>query len=617
MPSSSIAQGKGHLQNEQQAPLDALKLVGEAFSFSKDFLAGRDSLGLLKELIEYIPAVVFCHDMNDDDKCLFVSKSFETIWGLPRSALKANPRAWSELVPEDRELVDRTFHQNTVMGVAKEFDYRIRDTHGRLRYIHAKFVNLPDSSGNGAHRIGFASDVTDRKLAEIRARENAQRDIVTGLANRLAFTDVVAEMLSERDQMSCSEPLFTVFIDIDRFSRINDSLGHSVGDEYLRKIAERIRDFIGPRGFVARVGGDEFALVLSDCDDFSSARRRLSELQQALSRPISIDGEQIVTSACIGVARYPEDGDDPGSLLKAAEIAMVTSKARCRGSLSFFHSELTSKLTRDRLRRDMELRSALSKNQFELYYQGKFQGSSRLLAGAEVLLRWRHPDFGLVSPMEFIPQLEDSGDILDVGYWIIDSACAQLAHWTPHQNLPRNFSLAVNVSPTQLLAPDFADNVVRILERHGVAPARIELELTETAILSDPEHAEDVFNQLRDAGVRIAIDDFGTGYSSMGYLRRFRPDTLKIDRSFCAGCDQDETALGIIESIIQLARTLGMTVVAEGIETEPQADCLSTAGCDQLQGYLLSKPAPVEQFEPLLAPKGQAGNASRATPQAR
>ncbi|MCD1646505.1 putative bifunctional diguanylate cyclase/phosphodiesterase [Marinobacter adhaerens] len=609
MSPTSISNGKPSTEKQHQVSIEALRLVSEAFNLSNEVLADHNSLKFLMELIEYIPAVVFCHDMNNDDKCLFVSKSFETIWGLPRSALRANPRAWSELVvPEDRELVAKRFHNNTAMGVPVESDYRIRDTAGHLRYIHALFVNLPNPSGTGAHRIGFATDVTERKIAELRAIENAQRDPVTGLANRVAFSDVVASMLSERDQLPCSDPLYVVFIDIDRFSRINESLGHSVGDEYLRKIAERIKGFIGPRSYLARVGGDEFALILSDCDELSSTRSRLTGLQQALSRPISIDGEQIVTSACIGVASYPQDGDDPGSLLKAAELAMIVSKNRCRGSLSFFHSDLTNKSTRDRLRRDMELRRALENNQFELYYQGKFQGSSRVMTGAEVLLRWRHPDYGLVSPIEFIPLLEDSGDILEVGYWIVDSACAQLSKWKRSSNLPKSFSLAINVSPTQLLSADFADRVVQILDQHGIAPSTIELELTETAILTDPDHAQQVFHQLREAGLRIAIDDFGTGYSSMSYLRRFRPDTLKIDRSFSAGCDQDETALGIVESIIQLARTLGMTVVAEGIETEPQASCLSTAGCDLLQGYLLSKPAPVDQFELLMGGEPRAEN---------
>lgn len=615
MSPSSKTHGKPKAKNQQQASLGALKLVSEAFNLSGELMADHESLGFLRELIEYIPAVLFCHDMNDNDKCLFVSKSFETIWGLPRSALRVNPCAWSELVvPEDREFVAQRFYDNVEIGVPQEFDYRIRDAAGQLRYIHARFINLPNSSGDGAHRIGFASDVTDRKLAELRAHETAQRDTVTGLANRSAFTEVLAGMLSEQHPLPSSNQIYTAFIDIDRFSRINESLGHSVGDEYLRKIAERIEDVIGNQGYVARVGGDEFALILNDCNELSSARSRLVGLQQALSQPISIDGEQIVTSACCGVACYPGDGDDPGSLLKAAELAMVTSKTRCRGSLTFFHPELTGQANRDRLRRDMELRRALERGQFELFYQGKFHGRSQIMAGAEVLLRWRHPVYSLVSPADFIPQLEDSGDIVEVGYWIIDSACAQLAAWKENLELPKNFSLAINVSPAQLLSPGFADNVVQILDQHGIAARTVELELTETAILADPDRAERVFHQLREAGLRIAIDDFGTGYSSMSYLRRFRPDTLKIDRSFSAGCDSDETSLGIVESIIQLARTLGMTVVAEGIETQPQADCLSWAGCDLLQGFLLSKPAPVDQFELLIDAGGQAGSRPQASP---
>ncbi|MFY3774998.1 putative bifunctional diguanylate cyclase/phosphodiesterase [Marinobacter salsuginis] len=575
-----------------------LRLVSQVASLSGARLKDVDGAAFLRELIEFVPAVVFCHDMDDGDRCLFVSKSFENIWGMPRSALQANPRAWSEqVVPEDREFVEQRFHDNVEMGRVQEFEYRIRSTTGELRYIQARFINLPNSSGEGAHRIGFASDVTERKLAELEAYESAQRDTTTGLANRTAYADTLASMLSERDAGSGHDQLYTVFIDIDRFGRINDTLGHSVGDEYLRKIAERIRSFIGTRGYVSRVGGDEFALILTDCDEPSSAHSRLIGLQQALTQPISVDGEQILTSASFGVARFPTDGDDPGSLMKAAELAMIRSKTRCRGSLTFYEEELTSRITRERLRRDMDLRKALKNRQFELFYQSKHQGGTGALAGAEVLLRWHHPVHGLVSPNEFIPQLEDSGDIVDVGYWILDAACQQLAQWREDQKLPQGFSLAVNVSAAQLLSYNFAEKAIAIVQHHGVPPETIELELTESAILADPDRAEAVFDQLRGAGLRLAIDDFGTGYSSMSYLRRFHPDTLKIDRSFTIGCDTDETALGIVESIIQLGRTLKMILVAEGIETQAQADCLSRSGCDLLQGFLLSRPVPVAQFE--------------------
>ena len=574
-----------------------LKLVSQFASLTGYRLHDINGAIFLKELIEFIPAVVFCHSIDQQDRCLFVSKSFEDIWGLPREALHENPKAWYDMVvPEDREFVERRFLHNLEMGKVQEFEYRIRNTRGELRYIHARFINQPHASSVGAHRIGFASDVTERKLAELKAYENSQLDHITGLANRSAYSDTLAAMLSIQSDSACTD-LCAVFIDIDRFGRINDTLGHSVGDEYLRKIAHRIKEFIGTRGYVARVGGDEFALILTDCHESSSAHNRLIGLQQALTQPISVDGEQIVTTASFGVARYPADGDDPGSLMKAAELAMVRSKTRCRGSMTFYEEELTCQATRERLRRDMDLRKALKNQQFELYYQAKYCCSLQGLSGAEVLLRWRHPVHGLVSPNDFIPQLEDSGDIIDVGDWILQDACRHLAQWHENDRLPRGFSLAVNVSAAQLLSRDFPARVMAILNEHHLPPQAIELELTESAMLADPARAEAVFSELRAAGLRLAIDDFGTGYSSMNYLRRFHPDTLKIDRSFTIDCDTDETALGIVESMIQLGRTLNMTVVAEGIETRAQADCLSRAGCDALQGFLFSKPAPASEFE--------------------
>lgn len=572
----------------------------KSFRVPKKALTDGEWAFFCRELIEFVPAVVFCHDMADDNRCLFVSKSFEEIWGIPRSELSKNPQVWNEsVVPEDRDLVREQFHNNTEPGRAQEFEYRIRDAAGQLRYIEGRFINLPNTAENSAHRIGFATDITDRRLAEMRAYENSQLDSVTGLANRHAFSETLAELLTSRTNRSKSGAMYLVFVDIDRFSRVNDTLGHSVGDEYLRKIAVRITSFIGPSGFVARIGGDEFAIILTDCAEPSAARGRLLGLKQALNQPISVDGEQIVTSASCGVASYPADGDDPGSLMKAAELAMVKGKSLCRGSLTFFHPELTLKGCRTRLRRDMDLRKALFLEQYELFYQGKYNGMTQQLEGAEVLLRWHHPAFGLISPAEFIPQLEDSGDIIEVGYWIIEKACTQLATWASSR-LRDNFTLAVNVSAAQLLSPDFTQTVIEIVERHGIAPEKLELELTESAILADPYRAELVFADIRKAGLRIAIDDFGTGYSSMSYLRRFHPDTLKIDRSFIIGCDTDETALGIVESIIQLARTLNMTIVAEGIETTSQAKCLARAGSDLLQGFLFSRPLPCDQFEQLV-----------------
>ena len=591
--------------HSRKSAFGKLTVVDNKPRLTGSLLAQAESANFLQELIEYAPAVMFCHDIEHNDNCLFVSKAFEDIWGMPRSALQTNPRAWSDsIIPEDREFVEQRFHENLEMGKAQEFEYRIRNTRNELRYIHARFINLPNAYGQGAHRIGFASDITDRRLAELEAYAMAHKDEVTGVASRQAYSRTLAEMLSSRDIGGNEEKLVAVFLDIDRFGKINDTLGHSVGDEYLRKVAERIKAFIGTRGYVARFGGDEFALILTDCDELASTHSRLIGLQQALTQPISVDGEQIVTTASMGAACYPVDGDDPGSLMRAAELAMVRSKTRRRGSLTFYKPELTSKSTRDRLRRDMDLRKALSRKQFELFYQGKFHSTSRQLAGAEVLLRWRHPVHGLVSPAEFIPQLEDSGDILEVGHWILDAACEQLAIWQKQSSLPTGFSLAINVSAAQFLSTGFVEDVQETMNRHQVPASAIELELTESAILADPGRAELVFDQLREAGLRIAIDDFGTGYSSMSYLRRFRPNVLKIDRSFTLGCDTDETSLGIVESIIQLGRTLGMTIVAEGIETTPQADSLGRAGSDLLQGFLLSKPAPRDQFEALLAPRG-------------
>jgi len=580
--------------------LEGLRLIQDTF----DLAEGLDSVGdpyqLLGELIRYIPVVVFCHDLTKDGKCLFVTKSFEKIWGLPCSALKKNPRAWSDLViSEDREYIEKSFHANSSVGEMQEIEYRIRDTSGKLRHIRSSFINLPNSRGKGTHSIGFASDITSLREAELYAYEIAHKDPLTGLANRLAFSETLSELIDQRSENLFGKEIPVIFFDIDRFGRINDALGHSAGDEYLRNIAERAQGLLGGQGILARVGGDEFALALTSRSEPNLIQGRLSALQQSLSQPVELDGEQVGTSVSMGIAHYPADGESADALIKAAELAMLRGKSQRRGSLTYYESGLMEQGARYRLRRDMALRHALDNEEFELVYQGQFQASSRKLAGTEVLLRWRHPEFGFVSPAEFIPKLEDSGDIIEVGKWVLRKACVQLAEWR-RIGLGSDFTLAINISAQQLLAPGFTESVVAILNHSRVPPDNIELELTESAILSDPDRAEQVFGELRQAGVRLAIDDFGTGYSSIGYLRRFRPDTLKIDRSFISDCDIDETSMGIVESMIQLGKTLNMTIVAEGIESQGQADCLARANCDLLQGFLYSKPVSPFNFEKLL-----------------
>lgn len=555
---------------------------------------------LLQELIRYVPAVVFCHQADEDFRCLFVSESFETTWGLPCTALKRDPWAWLlSVVPEDRDFVRGRIRGEYDLGAPQEMEFRIRQPGGALRHIQTRFVNLRNPEGDGVHCIGFATDITERRHAEAEAFEVSHIDPLTQLPNRLAFSEAIARLLSEGPANCGCHDFYVVFLDIDRFSRINDTLGHTVGDEYLCKISEQIKQFVGSQGIVARIGGDEFAVLLSNCREVSSARSRLTALQQSLTRPIMVDGEAIVTGASLGVVQYPKHGDDPGSLMRMAESAMMFSKSRRRGSMSFYSESMNLPDARQRLRREMALKQALKADQFELFFQGKFNSHSRSIQGAEALLRWRHPEYGLVSPAEFIPLLEDSGDIIDVGQWVIEQACQTLATWQG-QGLASDFIMAVNIAPAQLLYPGFAEVIRIILQKTGIAADQLELELTESAILVDPEQAKCVFDQLRALGVRLAIDDFGTGYSSMSYLRRFRPDTLKIDRSFVQDCAHDETALGITESIIQLGRTLDMTIVAEGIETEDQARCLTRSGCHLLQGFLLARPCDAGAFQAAL-----------------
>ncbi|MFE8070314.1 EAL domain-containing protein [Marinobacteraceae bacterium S3BR75-40.1] len=553
---------------------------------------------ILNEFAENIPEVLFCHELTPSDRLTFVSPAYETIWGRSREELYENPLAWLDaVVPEDREEALARSQQVLEATGPVDINYRIRTPVGELKWIHSRVLCVRDGNGQPVRRIGVARDDSEKQRVHQQLFEAAHQDTLTQLPNRLAFSHRIAELMSPPDG-SEPQPFSIAFIDLDRFKTVNDTLGHSCGDELLNKAAQRLDKVVQDEGMVARIGGDEFAMLLPQCSAVVDACCITEKVERAFRLPIRVDGEPIVTTASIGVAFFPRDGDDPGALLRAADMAMYRAKQLGRNRVEFYVPD-SERAKRSHLRLESDLRDALERREFCLFLQAQYDTASQRIVGAEVLLRWDHPQHGLVSPADFIPLLEDTGLIVTVGQWILREACRLAAHWREALDQP-DFRIAVNISPRQLIESDFYR-----LVRNALAAARLpgrclELEITESSLMVDPKATERLLLRIRELGVRLAVDDFGTGYSNFAYLRQFVPSTLKIDRSFIRDCDTQEKALQLVKSIIGMAKVLDMEVVAEGVEREEQLFALAEAECDLVQGFLLARPISVNDFTTLL-----------------
>lgn len=427
--------------------------------------------------------------------------------------------------------------------------------------------------------IALEQDETRRRLHRI-----AYFDAVTELPNRVAFQHRVAEALDSQATAGCETAVLS--IDLDDFKRVNDTLGHFAGDELLAQVAKRLLAELAPNEMFARIGGDEFAVLLPVSRSLAEIRRLAESLLDALTTPFEIAGQPIRIGGSIGIARAPTDGRDLATLMKCADVALYEAKGAGRRQYRLFDSAYYERELKHR-ETERDLRGALLRDEFEVYYQPIIDLKSHETIGFEALVRWNHPRRGLVPPLEFIPLAEKAGLIVELGAAVLCKACAEAARW------PKSMRIAVNLSPLQLRSPGFPLSVLHALEAAGLEPKRLELEITESVLLSDDEATRSALDELKQLGVMIAIDDFGTGYSALSYLRVFPIDRVKIDRSFVQDIQAKPDARSIIRAVLGLARDLGIETTAEGIETEAQLAWLSEAGCGDAQGYLFSKPKPV------------------------
>ncbi|HYC88437.1 MAG TPA: EAL domain-containing protein [Thermoanaerobaculia bacterium] len=516
-------------------------------------------------------------------RCVLWNDFMEDLTDLEAVNVIGRPAA--ELFPAEHqveELIRRALAGETVSSPDLQFD---------RRWVSAIYRPYVDESGQPAGVIALARDITDRKAVEQQIEYQAYHDSLTGLANRRLFQEhlSLALALAQRREKQVA----VLFLDLDHFKVINDSLGHTIGDALLQQVARRLRNAVRDGDTVARVGGDEFTIVLQELLHAQDAAVVAQKVLRTIAAPMEIAGHKLYVTASIGITLFPADGEDAETLLKNADAAMYRAKSEGRNTYQMSTREL-SRATHQRMTVESGLHLALEAGEFALLYQPQIDVESMEVVGMEALLRWRHPDRGVILPEEFIHVAEERGLILPIGDWVLRQACLDARRF--HDRGLPHFRVAVNLSARQFRDPSLGSTVESALRDSGIPPATLELEITESMAMENVQLTMATLEQFRQAGVTIAIDDFGTGHSSLSYLKRFPVDALKIDRSFVTDLPDKFEDAAIVSSVIQLANGLGMRVIAEGVETSEQLEFLKEAGCREVQGFYFSYPAPIEEL---------------------
>jgi diguanylate cyclase (GGDEF)-like protein/PAS domain S-box-containing protein len=555
----------------------------------------RSSEEELRTITDNIPAMVAFVDA--DQRYRFVNRNYERWFGL--SPDKMLGRKASEIYGKEQAATLQPHLERALDGQTFSIDHRTPDhgDSGRTRWLNIMYMPKVNADGSVAGVYVLSSDITDIMVAERRALFLAEHDELTTLPNRAAFQVAVGKALenSARDMSQFA----VIFVDVDRFKVINDTLGHAAGDHLLQTLATRMRQVVRGRDLVARMGGDEMCLLLHDVRDASHASEIAERILSALRAPVELrTGIQHHVTVSAGIAIFPQDGTDVETLLRHADIAMYRAKAAGRDGFALFGSH-DGGPAEARLNLELELRTAIESDQLVLHYQPRVDVESGEPIGMEALVRWRHPERGLLAPIHFIDIAEETGLIVPMGAWVMNQAAQTL------RRLQRSgmvgLTMSVNVSARQFKNPKLVDEVAAMIAQSGCAPEQFELELTESAVMDQPDSAEATMRQLKALGVRLAMDDFGTGYSSLAALKRFPVDCVKIDRSFVNDIPADAGDSALTRAIIAMGHSLGLHVVAEGVERRDQLDFLRHEGCDEYQGYHYAKPMSETALTALLA----------------
>jgi len=554
----------------------------------------RESEERFRSLVQNVSDVISV--LEADGTIRYISPSVQQLLSyLPTELVGTS--GWGIVHPGDLARVQADIERTlTRLGAAERIEFRARHRDGSIRFVEANATNLlDDPSVRGI--ILTSRDITERKRFEEQLAQQAYSDELTGLPNRRLFMERLSRALAHVS--GPSRHVTVMLLDLDRFKVINDTLGHSVGDQLLSSVGDRLSDALQGHGLVARFGGDEFAVLLDGLPDRSHALSSACGIAEAFKRVFTLPAHEVFTTTSIGIALGKPGSITPGEMLRDADIALYRAKAQGRGQFAVYDA-LMSEQALENLELEGELRLAVEHDELQLYYQPEVNLRTGAISGMEALVRWQHPRRGLILPDEFIPLAEDTGLISAIGRWVLEEACRQGRVWQEFAGPRSSLTMSVNLSAKEFQLPGIVEQVADTLRRSDLSPSALKLEITESTMMLASQATSRTLRTLKSLGVLLAIDDFGTGYSSLAYLRRFPVDTLKIDQSFVAGLKRKTEDLAIVQAVAGLANALGMDITAEGIETDGQRRLLAQLRCDRGQGYYFSRPLPKEAMEALL-----------------
>jgi diguanylate cyclase (GGDEF)-like protein/PAS domain S-box-containing protein len=585
------------------AEVEALRAValamGAAVERQREAEDRRFSAQQYRSIVEHIPAITYVDALQDSAPTLFISPQVERVLGYTVQDWLTDQDLWPRILhPDDREraIAENSRHNET--GEPFSLDYRLFAKDGRIVWVHDEASIVRDEQGVARYSHGVMIDVSDRKRGDEKVAFLQYHDELTGLPSRSMFEELLELSMARANRHDGS--VAVVVLDLDDFRLVNDSLGHANGDAVLREVAERLREATRETDLVARRGGDQFLLLLADLEregtgDMDAAMIRVESVVQrihdALSPPFDAGGNELYVSASMGISLYPHDAEDAGALVRNAEAAMYESKKAGPGGHVISASGTVDPSAR--LKLVTRLRKAVEAQRWTLHYQPVVELATGRMLGVEALIRWIEPDGTTVPPGDFIPLAEELGLIESIGDWVVKELIYQSGVW---RELGIDLEMGFNLSPRQFWQPDLAQRILERIRAGGLEPAKVVVEITETSAMMDPDRAQEILWDLHHGGLKIAIDDFGTGYSSLSRLREVPVEILKIDRSFVSGVDKDEQAASIVSAFLELGRGLGMTTLAEGIETEGELGFLVEQGCVLGQGFLFSRPVPPEEI---------------------
>ena len=576
-----------------------------------------ESERLHRYIVNTSPDIIYI--LDQDGHFTFINERIESLLGFSKEEIVG--KHYSFLVHhDDMEEAKYVFNERRIgTRAAKNIELRLkckddgsnRHFKNRTLPIELSAMGMYKGESSPSHSYlgtyGVARDVTERKIAEETISFQAYHDLLTKLPNRSLLNDRLSLAISQAKRDD--EILAVMFLDLDRFKNINDSLGHMIGDELLQQVSVRLKDCIREGDTLARFGGDEFTLMLPKLhngrDDASKLAKKITNI---LKQPFIVDGHELYVSASIGIALYPQDGNNIDNLIKHADVAMYHVKGQGKNGYQFYSNEMNEPYA-EKLSLDTGIHRALDSNEFNLVYQPQINLRTGEIVGVEALLRWTHPEHGIISPSEFIPFAEESGLIVDIGLWVLKTACAELSRWRI-AGLPE-IRMAINISARQLMEDSIVDNILKVIKDYDIPGRCIELEITENAIMDDMDSVIRKLKELSSHEITIAIDDFGTGYSSLSYLHKLPIQTLKIDRTFLKECRINKGDNTIINTIVAMAKGLNLNVVAEGVESQKQLEYLREIDCSEAQGYLFGKPLPPNVISQLLIQEPYATPGSR------